>query len=272
MGIFEGILLCTDLDGTLLKNDESISDENLEAIDHFKREGGAFTFVTGRPHFIAHDICERIKPNVPFGCANGGGVYDHINQKYIWTQTLPYDAVELIRCIDEQVCTAGIQINTFERAYFSKDNETMRHFRRVTGLQNIVRHYADIDEPLCKVVFGSEEDSDIAEIERILRSHPRADEFDFIRSERTLFEILPKGIGKGVALKKLSEYLGIDINRTVAVGDYNNDISMFEAAGVGIAVANACQDALDAADYVTVSNEEHALARVIYDIEQGKYL
>ena len=80
MGIFDGILLCTDLDGTLLKNDGSISSENLEAIEYFKREGGAFTFVTGRPHYIAHDICEMIKPNVPFGCLNGGGVYDHINK------------------------------------------------------------------------------------------------------------------------------------------------------------------------------------------------
>jgi hydroxymethylpyrimidine pyrophosphatase-like HAD family hydrolase len=45
---------------------------------------------------------------------------------------------------------------------------------------------------------------------------------------------------------------------------------MFRAAGIGIAVSNACKDALEAADIVTVSNEEHAIARVIYDIESGK--
>lgn len=55
-------------------------------------------------------------------------------------------------------------------------------------------------------------------------------------------------------------------------GDYNNDISMFNAAKVGIAVFNGCPEALAAADFVTVSNEENAVAKVIYDLENGKYI
>ena len=46
---------------------------------------------------------------------------------------------------------------------------------------------------------------------------------------------------------------------------------MFNAAGIGIAVSNACKEALNAADYITVSNEKHAIARVIHDLELGKY-
>ena len=68
---------------------------------------------------------------------------------------------------------------------------------------------------------------------------------------------------------KLAELLGVDMRRTIALGDYNNDIGMLRAAGVGIAVANACPEAKAAADRVTVSNEESAIARVISDIEQG---
>ena len=74
-----------------------------------------------------------------------------------------------------------------------------------------------------------------------------------------------------MALLKLAEHLGIDARNTVAIGDYNNDVPMLEAAGLGVAVSNACKEALDAADVVTVSNEEHAIARVIYDLERGKY-
>ena len=55
MGIFDGILICTDLDGTLLANDKSISDENLRAIEYFKENGGYFTFVTGRTPFYTAD-------------------------------------------------------------------------------------------------------------------------------------------------------------------------------------------------------------------------
>ena len=61
------------------------------------------------------------------------------------------------------------------------------------------------------------------------------------------------------------------MSHTVAVGDYSNDVSMLLAAGVGVAVANATPDAKAAADVVTVSNEDHAIARVIRDIEEGKY-
>ena len=61
------------------------------------------------------------------------------------------------------------------------------------------------------------------------------------------------------------------MENTVAIGDYDNDVGMLKAAGTGIAVANASKFALEAADCVTVSNEEHAIAEVIYGLESGKY-
>ena len=147
----------------------------------------------------------------------------------------------------------------------------MRYFREATGVPNLVRGYREVEEPFAKIVFGSQDNDELEAVAHMLRSHPLAEQFDFIRSERTLFEILPRGIGKGVAIAKLSEYLGIDPHKTIAIGDYNNDISMFRSAALGIAVANACAEAKDAADAVTVSNEEHAIARVINDLEHGVY-
>ena len=76
MGKFDGILICTDLDGTLLGSDRKISKENIEAIEYFKSEGGLFTFITGRMPCLVNDIYNAIKPNAPFGCINGGGIYD----------------------------------------------------------------------------------------------------------------------------------------------------------------------------------------------------
>ena len=61
-----------------------------------------------------------------------------------------------------------------------------------------------------------------------------------------------------------------DMRRTIAVGDYNNDVGMLKAAGLGIAVANAVKEAKEAADLITVSNEEHAIAQIISDIENGR--
>lgn len=271
MSKFKGILICTDLDGTLLRNDGTISAENLTAIEFFKQEGGIFTFITGRmPFFVSH-IYNVVKPNAPFGCVNGGGLYDYSKQEYVWNSTMPKDVVELIKYVDENFSNIGIQVNTFHKTYFCKENETMEIFRKRTGVPNITRNYREIDEPISKIVFGSENEEEILNLQEKITGHSLSERFDFVRSEKTLFEILPKGIGKGTAIQKLTEYLDIDINKTVAIGDYNNDISMFETAKIGIAVSNACKAALDAADYITVSNEEHAIARVICDLEKQKY-
>jgi hydroxymethylpyrimidine pyrophosphatase-like HAD family hydrolase len=88
VGKFDGILICTDLDGTLYKNDKTISKENKEAIEYFKREGGYFTFITGRMPYYSLNAYNAINPNVPFGCVNGGGLYDGQNRRYIWNQPM----------------------------------------------------------------------------------------------------------------------------------------------------------------------------------------
>ncbi|MBO5315082.1 MAG: Cof-type HAD-IIB family hydrolase [Clostridia bacterium] len=267
---FEGILLCTDLDGTLLRNDKSISKENLKAIRYFMAEGGKFTFITGRmPYFVQH-IYDTLNPNAPFGCINGGGIYDHRLDKYVWTRELSPECFELIDSVVENVKGIGLQVNTFDKIYFSMENDAMAYFREVTGVPNLVKPYREVKEPIGKIVFGDNRNEIILEIEKTLLSHPKAWKFDFIRSEHALYEILPKGNSKGDVMMRIADLLGIDRRRTVAAGDYNNDVSMLRDAGVGVAVSNASPAAKAAADCITVSNEEHAIAKIIKDIEEGK--
>ncbi len=263
---FAGKLICTDLDGTLLRADKTISPENIEAIEYFKSEGGYFTFITGRMPYFAKHMYDAIKPNAPIGCINGGGIYDYKTGKYLHTVTLPKSAMELVRAVDESLDYIGIQILAFDKMYFPKDSDGNRHFRQTTGMPNVVRHYDDITEPVAKVVFADMADEHILTLAKFLDNHPRASEFDFIRSDTMLYEILPKGVSKGSVLPILADILGIDIKDTVAVGDYDNDATMLRAAGVGYAVANATQAAKDAADRITVSNEEHAIAKIISEL------
>ena len=271
MAKFDGILICTDLDGTLLKEDKTVSEENKQAIEYFKQEGGKFTFITGRMPFFVSQIIEAVHPNAPFGCVNGGGLYDAEQNEYVWTLPMPDGVAELIRTVDKTMPDVGFQVNTFQNVYFSKYNITMRDFRIRNHLPDITCPYDAPPEPIAKIVFGAETEPEIQALEKLLRTHPKAENFDFIRSEEKLFEILPKGSGKGRAIENLCNYLHIDKSKTIAVGDYNNDIAMFHAAGMGIAVENACKEALDAADFITVSNENHAIARVIADLEQEKF-
>lgn len=267
---FSGMLICTDLDGTLLSSKKEVSKENIEAIEYFKSEGGYFTFVTGRMPFFVDKMYKAVKPNAPIGCVNGAGLYDYPNKKYIWTATMGEEINELIRAVDTQVPSVGIQVNTYTQTLFCKEHPIMERFRAATGLPNITCHYDDVTEPIGKILFAGNDD-EIAKTVKVLSSHPLAEKFDFVRSEAAFYEILPKNIGKGVAIENLVKYLNINQDRTVAIGDYNNDISMFRAARYGIAVANAFPDAKAAADFITVSNDEHAIARVVSDIDKGVY-
>ncbi len=267
---FEGILMCTDLDGTLLKDDKTVSKENREAIEYFKAEGGYFTFVTGRVPCISGSIVEKVRPNAPFGCTNGGGVFDHEKGEYVYMKTVPESVREIVAEVEKQLPEVGFQYDMADTIYFCRENDTMANFRANTGIENICRDYRTISGPIAKIIFGTKDDAVMEKLIELINNHPRANEVNGIRSEHDLYDLVPKGADKGVAVEELAKHLGIDINKTIAVGDYLNDIPMIEKAGVGIAMANALPEVKAAADYVTVSNEENAIARIISDIEEGR--
>lgn len=266
------MLFCTDLDGTLYNDEKKVSKRNLDAIEYFQSEGGLFTFITGRVPATAIDICNIIRPNAPYGCINGGGIYDCKANQYLWKAALSAEAMELVRAVDQALPEIGIQLNTEKAVYFNKDNAAMVSFRRVTGLPNLSCHYEDVQETVLKVVFGHEEGQQIALLAEFLNNHPKAKHVDFIRSEKSLYEILPKGVSKGLALQKMANLLGIDIQNTIAAGDYNNDVSMVKAAGIGFAVENAVDAVKEVADHITVSNNQHAIAEIIEGLDTGAYL
>ena len=270
MGKFDGMLFCTDLDGTLYRTDGTVSRENLDAIRYFKAEGGLFTFITGRVPMTSREICRIIQPNAPFGCVNGGGIYDPVTDTFLWKTTLPAEAIELIAFVEERLPEIGIQVNTEQDVYFSRDNPAMEWFRQVTGMPPLMRHYRDIPEPMLKVLFAHDDEAMLDEAARLLDSHPEAPNYDFIRSEKILYELLPKGVSKGNVLMKMAELLGIDPKNTVAVGDYENDVSMIQAAGIGYAVANARPAVKAVADRMTVSNDDHAIAAIVNERETAR--
>lgn len=271
MGKFDGVLICTDLDGTLFRGDKTVSSENREAIEYFKREGGYFTFITGRLPYYSTEAYSAVRPNAPYGCINGGGVYDGEAERYVWRLRLADKWRSLVELIDESFPGVGIELCAFDKTYFAKENRATIWHRGATGLANVTCDYKAFSESLGKIIFCTDIEDEIRGVEALLRSHELAKHFNFIRSERVMFEILPRGVHKGLAFERIVKHLNIAPKRTVAIGDYDNDVGMLKTAGVGIAVANASRAALDAADIVTVSNEEHAIAQVIYDIERGKY-
>lgn len=266
---FENILICTDLDGTLLNEQREISQENLAAIDYFKSQGGYFTFVTGRQRVILDELCDAVQPNAPVGCFNGAALFNSQTNEFIWSAHLTDSAAEIVDYVETYFPQVGIQLNTETDMFYQTESTVTVGFRERTHTAYQYGNFRTVKDPIVKVVFASEDGECLDRLSERIRKHPKAQQFDFIRSEYMFFELLPKNISKGNALKILADHLKIDIQNTLAIGDYDNDVSMIKLAGVGVAVANASPSAKAAAERMTVSNNEHAIAKVIDDIDKG---
>lgn len=262
---FKGILLATDLDGTLLRNDKTVSEENKIAIEYFKENGGRFTFITGRTPVGVAPLFNAVTPNAPIGCMNGAGIYDHTQDKLLWSVTIPDSVKELVEYVDREFPHVGIEVVTQSRHLFCKKNAFTEKHAKDESLPDVVGDYREITEPMIKVVLPASSDELDLLSQKIL-THPQIKNFAPIRSDAIYFEFLPLGISKATIIKKLPELLDGEIVKTIAVGDNDNDAEMLRIADIGYAVSNASAAAKACADIVTVSNEEHAIANIIYSL------
>lgn len=269
MGKFDGILLCTDLDDTLLTTDKHVSAENTRAIEYFKSEGGLFTFVTGRVPMGARLILEYVHPNAPIVCFNGAAIYDFRDDKMLWSRSLDKDAIKVVEYIDNLFDFAGIEVCTDDKIYFCRTNMVVKEHQALEKLPDNPLDYHDIPEQWKKVLFMTEADK-LGMIKDAIAASPFADKYTFVQSSPWYYELLPKNASKGEGLIHLADLLGIDRSRTIGVGDNENDLMMIKMAGKGIAVANAIDAVKQAADYITVDNNSHAIAAVIKSIEDGE--
>lgn len=267
MGKFSGILLCTDLDDTLLTTDKRVSDENKEAIEYFKKEGGAFAFATGRVPLGAKPIIEQVMPNAPSVCFNGSVIYDFVNREMLWSKAIDKGAVKMVEFVEKNFPTAGIEVCTADKVYFCKVNRLVERHRQIERFPDNYGDYHDIDEDWCKVIFMVEEE-EMAELRELIDNCEYAKNYSFVRSSPWYYELLPYGAHKGSGLIRLGELMGIKKENIYAMGDNENDLELVRAAGTGIAVANAAKCVKDASDYITTAdNNSHAAKEVIEMIE-----
>ncbi len=266
---FNGILLCSDLDETLLDNDKNISNENKKAIEYFMAEGGKFTFATGRVPQGAKLNLKYVVPNMPMICYNGAAIYDFEKDKIIWERFTDNEAIKAVEYVAECMPQAGIEVCTNEHTYYIRTNRLTREHLKIEKLPEIIAKLPEIVEPWKKVIFMVELE-DMKALRSLIAQSPFADKYTFIQSYKHYYELLPKNTGKGEAMLELAKLYNIDPKYTIGIGDNENDLSLIKLAGVGIAVSNASKEVQCASKYITVDNNNHALSAVIEGIEKGR--
>ncbi len=254
MGKFDGILICSDCDGTLTGTDLKIHDKNREAIRYFQSEGGRFTVATGRFPDYFEKFSSDVIPNAPTICCNGGVLYDQNEQKILKTKPFGADPLPITDFILSE-------LKNIKLIYVNGMTEYGNH-------KHSDKIYLSDGEPY-RIVFSQNEDDLVNNFSIVRKKY--GDEYSIFPSWNEGIEILPKDVNKAYMLKFIKE-IHTDIKKVIAVGDYDNDISMFKAADLSFATENAPERVKNEADYVAPHCNENALAYVIDNINDLLYV
>lgn len=258
--IFDGYLLCTDHDGTVAENGE-ILPENRKAIDYFQQNGGIFTVATGRRQdFVTEQYADIIKPHVPVIIANGTMLYDITDRKIIHKEMLSPDHYGTL--LDAYVHAGGanyLRIELENETLWFKVGEAGKDLiiERLSGrdVSKIVLDFSDLEKTLC--------------LQRYL-TEKYCENYNIVRSWATGLELFSKGAGKGTGITLVKQYiaerLGTSIHTVIGMGDFENDISLIEAADIGVAMGNAPSCVKAHADYIAECSADAGAAKFIYSL------
>ncbi|WP_405812359.1 HAD hydrolase family protein [Streptomyces sp. NBC_01520] len=250
-------VVATDLDGTLLRGDLTVSDRTLRALELVAASGARHLVVTGRPAAACSHLLESIGYTGIAVCGQGGQLYDTGEGRLLSSVTLDRD---LARSVVERLeaVVGGLELGVVTSPPESR-------FKVTPGFGERVRHGWDVtsdrtllwDTPVDKLVLHG--DDDLAETARRLCG----DEVTVVHSVQGMVEVLPRGITKGTGVARALDLLGRTGADTVAFGDMPNDIPLLALAGHGVAVANAHPSLLAVADEIAPANDADGVASVI---------
>lgn len=267
-------LIAFDLDGTLLREDKSISPRNLAALEKAARRGIHIVPATGRVYSVLPQELQQLEYIRYVICINGAVLFDKQTKQEIYSAQIPLDRtlalIDYIRRLPLDVIYDCYADNTGWTTHknFTLVDEYIPHMpmRELfhssrKPVDDLVEHLQRRGKPVQKVQMYFKEpgnrDAIIAEL------HQKFPDIQVSSSLSNNLELNGPEAGKHTALRVLCEKLGVDMRQVLALGDGSNDIGMLEAAGVGVAMANATQQVRRAADSVTADNESDGVAQAI---------
>ena len=261
-------LIATDVDGTLLDDDEKISPRTRAAVRALVDAGAHFVLATGRPPRWVKPIVDQLGFAPMAVCANGAVIYDPATDRIVSSRTLSTDALaQLAEVATRVIPGAGLAVERvgrtahdaatpqfvsspgYEHAWLNPDNTEV-------SMEDL------LSAPAVKLLIrkaGARSADMVAELAR----HVGIEGDITYSTNNGLVEIVPLGVSKATGIEELTRPLGIDAADVVTFGDMPNDVPMLGWAGIGVAMGNAHPDAVAAADEVTATNVDDGVARVL---------
>ena len=252
-------LILIDSDDTLKKSDGTISERSKKAIRDNREAGNIVVICTARPRYQTLEVMRDSDANCIVVSSNGAEIYDSRKEQVLFNSFIDKNLV--IKLVEDAfVNDIRLILTTENIEYVTKE---VRNPKQVLlSIADYVNVLSECDIKQCMFI---DEKKDKIYMEKEVISHfNELHIVDEISENSSYYEkwfsVSNVRCSKGNALKFLSDYLNIPIENTIAIGNDKNDISMFEVAGLSVAVANASDDIKSKADYITLSNDEDGVA------------
>ena len=264
-------ILFTDLDGTLLNKESTVSEYTKGVLRSWVEAGNLLVPNSGRSYSSIIEVIEKagISDLVTYVIAyNGAVIWNKNDNMPVWEAKLPKD---IARFIEDTAHDLGIHAHTYsnESIYSPCDDDELRYYTRLIHMPVVLNEHPIecINSDVYKYLAINLVDCEILlKLQDIVLSK-YSNKVNVLFSNPHYLEFFNNEAGKGNAVSELCKLLKIDISDSYAAGDEENDISMIKAAGHGIAMKNATAPVLEIADIVTkYDNGDDGLAKYIMNI------
>ena len=273
MGKFDGVLLASDFDNTLLYTEDSLRtgapvpplpERNREALKYFMAQGGRFAIATGRalPAFLRH--AGDVPMNAPGVVCNGAAIYDFEKGECLDAALLDDQARQRGQAVLDRFPSVAVEayhidnvIHVVRPNAISRQHEHMTHVS-LTEAPSL----PEVPLPLGKLLFEADHET-LEGVLAFLTEQGWAEDYELIFSVSHLLEMTIQGASKGGMIRRLAARLGISMEHVYCAGDEANDLSMLHAAAEGFAPANASAAVRESGATVVCDAREGAIADVI---------
>ena len=273
-------IISLDLDGTLLDSQKRLSDGNRAALEEAAAKGVLIVPTTGR-FFGMMPQSIRDLPFVRYAITiNGAQVYDRETGTAIVREEIPLDmALDIMRLLDGYDVIYDCYRSNWGWMTESLQNKA-EDYATDAHYVKMVREFRNPVPELKAYLESTASEGDVQKVMLFARNTPGSEavtkaiteavreRFPQIKATSSTWNNLELNIAtahKGNSLRRFAEHLGYALDNCMALGDGTNDLSMIEAAGLGVAMSNAHPLVIAAADHVTASNDEDGVAKAIRD-------
>jgi len=258
-------LVLSDMDGTLLMPDHSLSPAVIEAVAQLREAGVKFTLASSRPPRAMRQQIEALSIDLPTAAFNGG-VLINADGSELQSHWVDREAVDICLALFAE---HALDVWVFaDDQWLARDRQAEYFPKELHALGYeplIVEDFTPYLDRVHKMVATSGNFQLLVDLEQQLQA-PLHGKAIAARSQRYYLDITAVLANKGEALATLAERLGIELANTAVLGDGGNDVAMFKRAGFSVAMGQGEQVVREQADAVTASNAEDGVAQAIHQL------